>query len=147
MFDKLDHVGVIVKDLNESIKLYADMLNLTPNDMGIVTLNDLGVKFVLLPIGNSFIELLEPIGTEGRFAKHLREKGTGLFHLSIFTRDYDAELDALKKKNYKVEEEATAQLFPGYSVRLAWLSPDQTGGCWIEIVDVNSQPPAPEGGK
>ena len=143
MFKNLDHVGIVVKNLDEAIKLYGNILRLTPSDMGIVTLRDLGVKLALLPIGDNFIELLEPIGTEGRFARHLREKGEGLFHLSIFTEEFDTEVKALKEKGYKFEEEATTQLFSGFNVRLAWLSPEETTGLWIELVDLASLPPGP----
>ncbi len=92
MLKKLDHIGIVVKNLDEAIKLYGDMLNLTPSGMGIVTIKDVGVKMVLLSIGDNFIELIEPIGTENRFAKHLREKGESLFHLCVFAEDFDAEV-------------------------------------------------------
>lgn len=143
MFKRLDHVGVVVKNLDEALKLYGDILRLSPWDLGTIILKDLGVKLALLPIGDNFIELLEPISTKGRFARYLREKGEGLFHLSIFTEDFDAEVKALKEKGYKLEEEVTTQLFSGFNVRLAWLSPEETTGLWIELVDLASLPPGP----
>ena len=145
MIRKLDHIGHVVKNIDEGIKLYGDILRLTPKDMGkkvVVTLEDLGVKIALLPIGDNFIELLEPIGTKGRFARHLKERGEGLFHLCIFVDEFDTEVKTLKRKGYKLEEETTAQLFPGYTVRLAWLSPRETKGVWIELSDMASLPPS-----
>ena len=89
MFKKLDHVGIIVKNLDEALKLYSDIFGLNSSDMNIVSIKDAGIRIVLLPIGDNSIELIEPSGTKSRFAQHLRERGEGLFHLSIFTEDFD----------------------------------------------------------
>jgi methylmalonyl-CoA/ethylmalonyl-CoA epimerase len=143
MFKNVDHVGIIVKNVEEAAKLYEDMLNLSPSSLGIVTLPGMGIKIVLLPIGDMFIELIEPIKKDGRFFKHLKERGEGLFHICIFADDFDSEVEKLKNKGYKVEEEGTPELFPGFTVRLAWLSPEETNGHWIEIADLSSMPPEP----
>lgn len=143
MLTKMDHVGIVVKDINKALKLYGDMLRLTPTSLGIMTIKDVGVKAVLLPVGDNFIEFLEPIGTESRFAKHLKTRGEGLFHISLFTPDYSAEVKRLRAKGHKVEEEVTRDLFAGYAVKLAWLPPQETNGVWVEITDLASLPPNP----
>jgi methylmalonyl-CoA/ethylmalonyl-CoA epimerase len=141
MLKKVDHVGIMVKNVEEATKSYEDMLNLSPSSLGTVTLSGMGIKIVLLPIGDTFIELVEPIKKEGRFFNHLKERGEGLFHICIFADNFDSEVEKLKNKGYKVEEEATPELFPGFTVRLAWLSPKETKGHWIEIADLSSMPP------
>lgn len=118
------------------------MLGLTPWDKGIVRNPEHGLQVVLLPIGDSFIELIEPIGPESRFSRFLKERGEGLFHLSIFTEDFDAEVKSFKAKGFPVQEEEAKNLFPGYTVRLAWLPPEATRGHWIELVDAASVPKA-----
>lgn len=142
MFIKFNHVSHVVKNLDEAIKLYSDILRLKPWDPGIITLpKEQGTKLVWLPIGDNVIELIEPTDTKTRFARHLREKGEGFFHISIFAEDYDTEIRRLKEKGYKLEEESF--LFLGSKARLAFLVPEQTKGVWIEIVDMASVPPAP----
>jgi methylmalonyl-CoA/ethylmalonyl-CoA epimerase len=132
MFKKFNHVSHIVKNLDEAIKMYSDILRISPWDVGVVTTKE--VKLVWLPLGDNFIELMEPIDSENRFARHLEEKGEGFFHISIFADEYDTEIKALKEKGYELDEESF--MFGGVQARLAFLSPEQTKGAWIEIVDI-----------
>ncbi|MBN1368011.1 MAG: VOC family protein [Dehalococcoidales bacterium] len=137
MFKKLNHVSHIVENLEEALKLYEDILRLKPWAPGIVELKKQGARLVWLPIGDNFIELIEPTDSNNRFARHLKEKGEGLFHLSIFAEDYDKEIAELKAKGYEVDEETF--VFQKDSVaKLAFLSPNQTKGAWIEILDMAS---------
>ena len=89
--------------------------------------------------GNKFSEI-QPTDSHNREAKFLKERGEGLFHLSIFTESFDAEVKALKDKGFTVEEEETKTLFPGHTLRLAWLPPKETRGVWIELVDSTGVP-------
>ena len=137
---KLDHIGIVVKDIDKAMKLYQDVLHLDPWGPGVLTLNGMGIKMVLLPAGDASIQLLEPLTNEGRIANHLREKGEGPLQLNIFTDDFDAEVNELKKKGYTVELESTDQLFPGSTIKMAWLSPEEMTGMWIELIDSSSLP-------
>lgn len=132
MLKNLDHVGIVVNNLDNSLKRYCDILNLNPAKLH--TFSDGRVKLSLMPMGGGLIELLEPITSGSRFSQHLKEKGEGLFHLAFYSNDYDSDIKALKAKGYKLEEE-TATQSPGNSVRMAWLPPEATGGIWIEIFD------------
>ena len=137
---RLDHVGIVVNNIEEAAKLYANKLGLTPWEGGITTVPETGVKMTLLPREGIFIELLEPIDSESRFAKFLSEKGEGLFNLSVFTEDFDAEVSALKKKGVAVQEEEIKSVFPGHTVRLAWVPPEATRGVWFQLIDATSVP-------
>jgi methylmalonyl-CoA/ethylmalonyl-CoA epimerase len=133
LFKKLNHVSHIVKNLDEAIKLYSNILHIAPWEMGVITVKD--VRLVWLPLGDNFIELIEPLNNEGRFGRQLKEKGEGFFHISILAEDYDAEIKALMEKGYKMEEESL--MFGGIPAKLAFLSPEETKGAWIEIVDID----------
>lgn len=130
---KFDHLGVAVKDIDKAASLYHEMLGLTPWDKGVVEDSANGVRLLSLPTGGTFIELIQPV-SENRFARFLRERGEGLFHLCFFTDDFDKEVAAWKEKGYNVEVEM-AHSFPGYPFRLAWLPPDSNRGFWIELAD------------
>lgn len=141
MFTTLHHIGVVVRNLDEAIKLYSNIFHLTPSDIKIRTYEEKGLRTCLFRIGSMIIELLEPSGVENRYAKHLRENGEGLFHLCIFTDSFDTEVSLLKEKGYKVEEETNTKISAGYAVKLAWLSGKETTGVWIELVDASTHPP------
>jgi methylmalonyl-CoA/ethylmalonyl-CoA epimerase len=140
----LDHVGIVVKDLEETIKLYGDIFGVTPWDKGITEVPGVDLRQTQLRIGKNYLELLQPVETDGpstnRTARGLRERGEGLFHLSVFVDDFDTRIKALKEKGFNPEEEEVDDLFPGYNVRLAWLKPEETKGVWIEFVDETSLP-------
>jgi methylmalonyl-CoA/ethylmalonyl-CoA epimerase len=141
MFRKLEHVGIIVKSINKASKIFRDVLHLTPWDKGIVELPEYGIKVLLFSIGGNHIELIEPTGTQNnRFSKFLKEKGEGLFHITIETEEFDAEVEALRVKGFKVEVENCTSLFLGSVLRLGWLSPETAHGVWIEIADLASVP-------
>ncbi len=139
MSEKLDHIGVVVSNIDEALKLYTNMLGLTPWKSGIVSIPQDGLKMVLLPIGDCFIELIEPIGKEGKFAEFLSQRGEGIFHYSIYTEDFDAKVKELKEKGYSLQRQDVQVPFPPNRIRLAWLAPKDTRGIWIEIIDAPTQ--------
>ena len=140
MSKRLDHVGIVVKDIDEATSLYGKMLGLTPWDKGVVEDSENGVRLLSLPTGDAFfIELIQPISSKNRFARFLKERGGGLFHLCFLTDDFDKEVKAWKEKGFPVEEEM-AMSFPEHPFRLAWLSPESTQGVWIELSDAAAIP-------
>ena len=134
-----DHLGIVVKDIEEAASLYNKMLGLTPGDKGVVEDAENGVRLLALPTGDTFIELVQPISPDNRFARFLREHGGGLFHLCFLTDDFDKKVRELKEEGFTVEEEV-ARISPEHPFRLAWLSPKSTLGVWIELVDMAALP-------
>jgi methylmalonyl-CoA epimerase len=141
MFKKFNHVSHVVKNLDEALKMYSDILHLKPWDIGVVTLpKEQGVRMVWLPIGDNFIELIEPVDEKSRFARSLKERGEGFFHISILAEDFEGEVKALKEKGYKLDEESFVFLPQFKKAKVTWLSPAQSKGAWIEIVDITTLP-------
>lgn len=139
MAGKLDHVGHVVKNLDEGMKLYKK-LGLTPSEGGIIEFAEFGSRMVFYPFSDITIELIEPGGLGGDpAARCLKERGEGLFHLSIRTDDYDTEVKTLKEKGFTVEEYAHSR--PGHTTRLAFLAPEETLGLWIEFIDTTGDLP------
>jgi methylmalonyl-CoA/ethylmalonyl-CoA epimerase len=133
------HLGIVVKDLDTAAKRYGDILGLAACNKQIVEDSKNGVRILSLPTGNTFIELIQPVHSDNRFAKFLEERGEGLFHLCFFTEEFDKEIEVWKEKGYKAEIE-TANIFPDHPFRLAWLSPESTSGVWIELSDAAALP-------
>lgn len=142
MSKKLHHVGIVVKNLDEVLKQYIDMFGLKAWSRGIVDMRREGLRVAHIDIdGGTTIELMEPTNSESRQGKFLKERGEGLFHINLFTDDFDSDVKALRKKGFTVEVEEAKDLFPGYTLRMAWLRPADTRGVWIELADSKSVPP------
>ncbi len=138
---KLDHVGHVVKNLDEARKFYEEKLGLTPKL--IMNHPEFGSQMVFYPFADTEVELIQPGTMPGDYAARcLKERGEGIFHLSFVPDDYDAEVKAWREKGFTVEEIA-AQETRG-PVRLAFLKPEETHGLWIEFVDATnlSGPPS-----
>ena len=138
---KLDHVGHVVKNLDEARMLYEDKLGLTPKL--IMNHPQFGSQMVFYPFANIEIELIQPSNMPADYAGQCLEKrGEGVFHLSFVPDDYEAEVEAWRQKGFTVEE-ITVEETRG-PVRLAFLKPEETCGLWIEFVDTTnlSGPPS-----
>jgi catechol 2,3-dioxygenase-like lactoylglutathione lyase family enzyme len=141
MFKKMDHTVLVVKNMEEAIKFYSDMFRTKPWDRGIAEVPDAGFRMTMLPVGDHFIELVEPTKPESRHARHLRERGESIFGICFFVEDYDSEVKAMKDKGFVVEEEIGATILPGVKFRVALVAPRPTREFWIELVDLASLPP------
>lgn len=128
------HLGIVVRDINAAAKLYRDLLGFQTWEHGVAEDKVNGVLLLSLMCDNTFIELVQPTRDDNRFARHLKERGEGLFHLCFNADDFDAELKGWKEKGAVIEEEL-AHSFDGPPFRLAWIAPESTTGVWIEMCD------------
>ena len=140
MANRLHHLGTIVRSIAEARKVYDNLLGITPRYQEIKEIPAQGLRLAGLRLGDIGIELLEPSDVDSRFSRFLRERGEGLFHLNIFTDDFDTEVKTLKDKGFTLEEYEEKAMFAGHTLRLAWLKPEDTYGVWIELVDEKSAP-------
>jgi catechol 2,3-dioxygenase-like lactoylglutathione lyase family enzyme len=141
MFRKIDHVTMVVKNMEEALKSYENILGLKPENRPIGNLAEARVAMLKTPEG-ARIEFIEPkTGTSTRFSRFLQARGEGVFGLSIFVNDFDKEVKALKDKGVKVEDDYQASIHPNYPFRIAWVPPEEGHGVWLEFVDSEALPP------
>ena len=141
MLKKVDHVTIIVKNLDKALETYRKILHLTPEDNRI---RDLPLyRLAMLPVpSGARIELVEPKAkTKSLGADFLKEHGEGVCSLSIFMDDFDNEVKTLRQRGVTVKDETVANVHAGYPLRLGWVSPEQSHGVWLELVDARSLPP------
>jgi len=127
MLKKIHHIGIVVRNLEEAFGFYKDTLGLPLHKMA--TIEDQGVKAALLPVGESEIELLEPITSDSGVAKFLEKKGGGLHHLCFETDDVSAELQGAKDKGVRVIDQ---QPRPGLAGIIAFLHPQACCSVLVE---------------
>ena len=130
MFGDIDHVGVAVEDLDESIALYRDRLGMREQHRE--TVEEFGVEAALLEIGGSHVELLTPTRGDSAVGKFLERNGPGIHHVAYRTDDIDATLERLKEAGMRlIDEQPRAGI---QDSRVAFVHPKATGGVLTEIV-------------
>ena len=130
MLRKIHHVGIVVRNLDEAYKFYRDTLGLHVHKEAVV--EDQGVKAALLTIGNSEIELLEPINANGGVAKFLEKRGEGLHHVCFETDNVERELADTKAKGIAVIDGTPRK---GLAGMICFLHPKASHGVLIEYAE------------
>ena len=128
---KLDHVIIATEDLDEATRLWERNLGLKPD----TSLNHplgAGFKVARLPIGDAFLELVQPVDKEGRFYEQFRQRGEGLFSISVEVEDLDGAVSYLRGNNVKVSD-PEASIWPG--ARLARINHEYTHGVSIQLIE------------
>ena len=130
MFERIDHIGVAVEDLDAAIALYGERL-----DLELVhreTVESQGVEAVLLDVGENHVELLRPLSPDTPVGKFLAKRGPGLHHVAYQTTDIDGTLAALRAAGMRLIDEQPRTGIRGS--RVAFLHPGSSGGVLTEIV-------------
>lgn len=131
MFERIDHVGVAVEDIDASLALYEQDF-----EMPLVhreTVSSQGVEAVLLDVGDGHVELLAPLGPDTPVGKFMAKNGPGLHHVAYAVGDIDGELERLAAAGVQLID---AQARTGIrGSRVAFLHPRCTGGVLTEIVE------------
>ncbi|MEJ2495720.1 MAG: methylmalonyl-CoA epimerase [Ignavibacteriaceae bacterium] len=100
---KIEHIGIAVKSLDESIKFYEEILGLKCYATEIV--EDQKVKTAFFQIGETKIELLESTHPDGPVSKFIEKRGEGIHHIAFKTNNVNSSLKELKEKNVKLIDE------------------------------------------
>jgi len=131
VFGEIDHIGVAVEDLDESIALYRDLLGMREQHRE--TVEEFGVEAALLEIGDAHVELLTPIQSDSAVARFLEKNGPGMHHVAYRTADIDAALERMTKAGVRmIDEQARTGIRES---RVAFVHPKSTGGVLTEIVE------------
>lgn len=131
MFDRIDHVGIAVEDLDASIELWRDRLGLELSHREVVS--EQGVEAALLDVGENHVELLAPLGAETAVGKFLAKRGPGLHHVAYQVRDIDAALESVRGAGLALIDEQPRAGIRGS--RVAFVSPGATERVLVEIVE------------
>jgi methylmalonyl-CoA/ethylmalonyl-CoA epimerase len=131
MFDRIDHIGVAVEDLDSAIALYEQSFEMQLAHRE--TVESQGVEAVLLDVGDGHVELLRPLGPDTAVGKFISKRGAGLHHVAYAVTDIDATLESLKESGVELIDDK-----PRVGIRnsrVAFLHPRSTGSVLTEIVE------------
>lgn len=126
---KIEHIGIAVKNLEESNQLFAKLFN--KEHYKIEEVLSEGVKTSFFKVGSNKIELLEATNPESPIAKFIAKKGEGVHHIAFAVTDIVAEIKRLKKEGFTVLNDKPKK---GADNKLvAFLHPKSSNGVLIEL--------------
>ncbi|MEX1000838.1 MAG: methylmalonyl-CoA epimerase [Crocinitomicaceae bacterium] len=126
---KLEHIGIAVKELEASNKLFEILFD-SPHYKTEEVASE-GVTTSFFQLGNTKVELLEASSESSAIAKFIAKKGEGVHHLAFEVQDIDFEIDRLSKAGFQLIHETPKE--GADNKRIAFLHPKSTNGVLIEL--------------
>jgi methylmalonyl-CoA/ethylmalonyl-CoA epimerase len=125
---KVDHIGIAVKNLAESARLY-ELLGISA--AGVEEVAEQKVKVAFYPLGDTEIELLESTSPDGPIAKYIEKNGEGIQHLALRVENIEEALAELKEKGVRLIDEKPR--YGAGGAKIAFVHPKSTGGILLEL--------------
>jgi len=129
MLKSLNHIGIVVKSIDESVKIYRDILQL--GEPEIIEMKEMQLKVAIFKLETYKIELVEPLSPETTIANFLEKRGSGIHHLCFNVDNIEQELEMLKANSITLIDEKPRIGVMGHKV--AFISPKSTNGVLIEL--------------
>jgi methylmalonyl-CoA/ethylmalonyl-CoA epimerase len=128
MAKRVDHIGILVSNIDEAIRLYQDCFGLEVDK--IETLPERGVKAAILSLGQGTnLELLEPL-PDSNIAKVLEKRGEGLHHMTFEVDDVETEIGRLAERGIELIDKKAR---PGFEGMVAFVHPKSVRGVLVEL--------------
>lgn len=127
---KIDHIGIATPELEEGLSVWRDALGLKVDATEEVT--EQGVRVAMLEIGETHVELLEPLSPDSAVGRFLAKRGPGIHHIAIEVADIHKSLADLKSKGHRLIDETPRVGARGCLV--AFVHPTSTKGVLLELV-------------
>lgn len=131
--ERIDHIAIIVRDLEQALTFYRDVLGIAPREVKDVPSEQVRIAF--LPMGGpngSQIELIQPVTEDSSLVRFLEKRGEGLHHVCLQVADVDVALRDLKAQGAVVLDEQPRLAAEG---RAIFLHPRGTHGVLLELLE------------
>jgi methylmalonyl-CoA/ethylmalonyl-CoA epimerase len=128
----LDHVAVAVYDLDAAINGYRDRYEVEPLYREVV--EEQGVEEAMIPVGGSFVQLLQPLDPETPVGRFLSKNGEGLHHIAYAVASIDRALEHLEAQGARLID--TKPRVGGRGAKIAFVHPGDLTGTLIELVEL-----------
>jgi len=130
---RIDHVAIIVRNIEQALAFYRDTLGIEPSEIKEVPTEQVRIAF--LPLGGpggSEIELVEPSSTNTSLLKFLEKRGEGLHHICLEVENIEAALVELQEKDVPVLDQTPRTAAEG---RAIFIHPKGTNGVLLELLE------------
>lgn len=127
----LEHIGIAVKNLDESIRYYEDVLGL--KCYAIEEVKDQKVKTAFFMVGQTKIELLESTDKDGPIGKYIEKRGEGIHHIAFATKNLSGALEEAASKGIQLIDKQPRKGAEGLNI--AFLHPKSTNGVLTELCE------------
>jgi len=129
MVNKIDHIGIAVKNLEEALNFYENILGL--KSAGFEIVEEQKVKVAFLPIGDTEVELLESTEEDGPIARYIAKNGEGVQHIAYRVDDIEKAIEDMKEKGIRMIDEKSR--YGAGGAKIAFCHPKSTHGVLIEL--------------
>ena len=132
MLKKIEHIAVAVADLDAAIDLYQRIWGLEVEHREVV--EDQGVEEAMLPLGESYLQLLAPLTPESTVGRFIERRGGGLHHIAYEVEDLEVALDELRTGGAQLIDQAPRKGSRG--TKVAFVHPKSNMGLLVELVEI-----------
>ena len=129
MLTKINHIGIAVKSLDETLTFYRDNLGMA--FAGIEEVAEQKVRVAMLQIGESKIELLEPTSEDSPVASFIEKNGAGIHHIAYEVADIEAAIAKLLAGGARMIDEKPRH--GAHGARIAFIHPKSSNGVLTEL--------------
>jgi methylmalonyl-CoA/ethylmalonyl-CoA epimerase len=132
VINKINHIAIAVRSLEEHIPFYRDVLRLEYRGTEVV--EDQKVRLAVFGVGEVQIELLEPIKPESPISAFIEKRGEGMHHISYQVDDIEKQIDELKQKQVRMIDETPRS--GAHGSRIAFLHPKSSAKVLTELTQI-----------
>jgi len=126
---RVDHIGIAVKNLDETLKFYTDVLGLEVEGTEVV--EEQKVKVAFLPLGDTEIELLESTSEDGPIAKFIEKNGEGMQHIAFAVENIEEAIADVKAKGGRMIDETPR--YGAGGAKIAFVHPKSSNRVLVEL--------------
>ncbi|MEI7748800.1 MAG: methylmalonyl-CoA epimerase [Chlorobiaceae bacterium] len=137
MIKKIDHIAIAVQNLESALETFRNVLGCAPGAIRIEEVPSEKVRVAFITLGDSKIELLEPLSDESPIAKFLAKNGEGMHHIALETDDIEKETERLTSVNINplgLPKEGAG------GKKIMFLHPKETNRVLLEFAQKQHQP-------
>jgi methylmalonyl-CoA epimerase len=128
---KIDHIGIAVRSISDALRLYEGVLGLKVS--GYEDVQDQGVRVAMLPVGDSRIELLEPLHPGSPVEKFMAKRGEGIHHIAVRVDNIDEALARFRAAGARLIDQTPRR--GADNSKIAFIHPASVHGVLLELVE------------